>query len=128
MDVNKRLFSKDHMWVLEKEGNTVRVGISDYAQKQLNTIIFLNLPDAGETVSAGGRLGDVESLKSVIDLLSPVSGTVLAVNTNLLDDPGSINSSPYDSWLVEMEADSIPQDLMDDAGYREYLDRLWFMD
>lgn len=124
MDIKSYLFSKEHIWVMETGPHTVRIGISDYAQRQLNAIIFLNLPDIGEEVSAGERLGDVESLKTVSDLISPVSGTVVGVNLEVADAPEAVNTDPYGSWLAEIRADSIPDDLMDHTGYQRYLESI----
>lgn len=124
MDISLYHFSKEHIWITETERYTVRVGISDYAQRQLNAIIFLNLPDVGEEIEAGERIGDVESLKTVTDLISPVSGIVVSVNQELADTPEAINADPYGSWLAEIRVDSTTDGLMDHAGYQKYLESL----
>lgn len=117
------LFSKEHLWV--SQGNKyVRIGITDYAQEQLKAIMFLNIPDEGESVVAGERFGDVESIKTVHDLISPVSGKILKVNEDLVDEPDQINDDPYGSWFLEIEVSKYADDLMDEYAYMEYKDGL----
>ena len=111
------LFSKEHMWVLI-DGNVASVGISDYAQKRLKAVVFLNLPDVGEKYEVGDRIGDVESVKNVSDLISPITGTILEVNDNLVDEPYLINEEPYNAWLIKMHISSVPEDLMDEETYK----------
>ncbi len=97
-------YSTDHEWVREGNGNTVRVGITDYAAEQLGDIVYVSLPTVGEEVAAGDACGELESTKSVSDVLSPLSGVVTTVNEALSDTPEVINNDPYgDGWLYELE-------------------------
>ncbi|MFB9778030.1 glycine cleavage system protein GcvH [Brevibacterium otitidis] len=98
-------YSSDHEWVTEaREGAVVRVGVSDFAQDQLGDVVFVDLPAVGDTVTAGEMCGEVESTKSVSDIISPVSGEVIAVNESLEDAPEVINSDPYgEGWLLDVE-------------------------
>ena len=86
-------YSKDHEWMKEEDGVVV-IGISDFAQDALGDVVFVNLPGEGDKVTAGEAFGDVESVKAVSDLVSPVSGTVCAVNEDLLDEPEQLNKAP----------------------------------
>jgi len=112
----KRLFSKNHVWVVQTEG-TAWLGVSDHAQKELGNIMFLNLPDIGEELLTGQRFGDIESIKTVSDLISPVDGKVIAVNEELVDAPENINEIPYESWFIEVRVTSVAEDLMDEDTY-----------
>jgi glycine cleavage system H protein len=105
------LYSKEHEWVLQLDGNTVRVGISHFAQKQLGDIVFVETPELDDEVTANESMGTIESVKAVSDLYSPISGTVVKVNDELGDAPETINEHPYDAgWLVEVEM-SDPEEL-----------------
>ncbi len=115
-----RLFSKDHLWVYQTD-NTAKIGITDYAQKKLKAILFVNLPDVGDRVTSGVRLGDIESIKTVSDLISPVTGTVVHINEDLIDDPSVVNEDPYESWFIEVEVESLPDDLMDEEAYKKHV-------
>lgn len=117
-------YSKNHMWVSSVDEPIVRIGLTDYAQKQLKAVIFLNLPEIDECVVCGERLGDVESLKTVTDLISPVSGIVVSVNSELMDSPENINSDPYGSWMLEVKIDNILNGLMDLTEYQKYMEQL----
>ena len=112
----ERLFSKDHIWILADEG-TATIGITDYAQEKLGSIMFLNLPEVGDGISTGERFGDVESIKTVSDLISPVDGEVLKVNEDLVDEPDAINEDPYENWFIEVKVASLSRDLMDEETY-----------
>lgn len=117
-----RQYTRAHEWALE-QGGRVRVGITDYAQEQLGDVVFVGLPEAGATVEAGKPLGEVESTKSVSDVYSPVGGKVVEKNEAVEETPEKINQDPYgDGWLVVIEPDSTPGDLLDAAGYRSYLE------
>ncbi|AWP27835.1 glycine cleavage system H protein [Paenibacillus vortex V453] len=100
------VYSDDHEWALKVEGNVVRVGISDHAQCQLGDIVFVELPEAGAAVSAGDSIGTIESVKTVSELYSPVSGTITKVNNSLEDQPELVNGEPYDGgWIIEVEVE-----------------------
>ena len=112
-------YSKSHEWVKTEDGVTV-VGISDFAQDALGDVVFVNLPAEGDTVTAGEAFGDVESVKAVSDLVSPVSGTVCAVNEALLDEPEKLNKAPYDAWLIKVENVTDTEELLDAAAYEAF--------
>jgi glycine cleavage system H protein len=100
-------YTTDHEWIRRTTGNTVRVGITDFAQSALGDVVFVQLPDVGTTVSAGESFGEVESTKSVSDLFAPVSAKVVAVNGDLDGNSQLVNSDPYGAgWLIELEVDS----------------------
>ena len=112
-------YSKSHEWVKTEDGVTV-VGISDFAQDALGDVVFVNLPAEGDTVTAGEAFGDVESVKAVSDLVSPVTGTVCAVNEALLDEPEQLNKAPYDAWLIKVENVTDTSDMLDAAAYEAF--------
>lgn len=109
-------FSKSHEWVKEEDGLTW-VGISDFAQNALGDVVFVNLPEVGDEITAGDPFGDVESVKAVSDLVSPVSGTVAEVNEDLLDSPELLNSAPYDTWIIKVENVTETEELLSAAAY-----------
>ena len=107
-------YSKSHEWV-SMDGDVAVVGISDFAQDALGDVVFINLPEVGDDVTAGDPFGDIESVKAVSDLISPVSGTVCAVNEELLDAPELVNQDPYDAWIIKVDNISKEEDDMLDA-------------
>ena len=112
-------YSKEHEWV-DGSGSRVKIGITDYAQGALGDIVYVQLPKLGDAVTEGAVCGEIESTKSVSELFSPVTGTVVAVNTDLDSAPESLNSDPYGAgWLVKVEASAAPSDLLDAAGYAQ---------
>ena len=112
-------YSKSHEWVKVEGGVTV-VGISDFAQNALGDVVFVNLPAEGDSVTAGDAFGDVESVKAVSDLISPVTGTVCAVNEELLDEPEKLNKAPYEAWLIKVENIGDTEELLDAAAYEAF--------
>ena len=112
-------YSKDHEWMKEEDGVVV-IGISDFAQDALGDVVFVTLPGEGDEVTAGEAFGDVESVKAVSDLVSPVSGTVCAVNEDLLDEPEQLNKAPYDAWLIKVENVSDTEELLDAVAYEAF--------
>ena len=112
-------YSKDHEWV-KTEGETAIIGISDFAQDALGDIVFINLPEAGDEVVVGEVFGDLESVKAVSDMTSPVSGTVAAVNEELIDTPEILNSDPYGAWIIKVEGITDNEDLMEADAYAEF--------
>ena len=99
-------YTKDHEWAQVDE-NIVTVGITDYAQTTLGEIVYLELPEEGQKVTQNEPFGVVESVKAVSDLFAPVSGTVIEVNTSLIENPGPLNDDPNeDGWLIRIEMDS----------------------
>ena len=112
-------YTKSHEW-LRMEGEIAVVGISDYAQDALGDVVFINLPQEGDETTAGESFGDVESVKAVSELICPVSGTVCAVNEDLLDAPELLNQDPYEAWIIKVENVTETEDLMDAAAYEEF--------
>ena len=97
---NDRKYSKEHEWVLLNESEGM-VGITDFAQEQLGDVVFVNLPESGQEVTAMGIIGEVESVKAVSDIYCPVSGTVVRVNTDLQDNPQWVNEDPFGKgWMI----------------------------
>ena len=113
-------YTKSHEWILFADDGTAKVGLTDHAQDALGDLVFVILPQVGDTLTCGEALGDVESVKAVSDVYSPVSGTVKAVNEDLLDAPESINADPYGAWLVEVEGISDQEELLDAAAYEAH--------
>jgi glycine cleavage system H protein len=117
-------YTEEHEWVLRTGDDTVRVGITDYAQSALGDVVFVQLPDVGADVTAGESFGEVESTKSVSDLYAPITAKVVAVNGELEGSPQLVNSDPYgEGWLVELrvDAESLEDNLrglLDADGYR----------
>ena len=111
-------YSKDHEW-LNMEDEIAVIGITDFAQHELGDVVFINLPEVGDEVTAGEAFGDVESVKAVSDLLSPVTGTVLAINEELLDSPELLNDDPYANWIIKVENVTETEDLMSAAAYAD---------
>jgi glycine cleavage system H protein len=95
-------YTKDHEWI-ELAGERGRVGITDYAQKQLGDVVYVELPDVGATLKAGQSFGTIESVKAVSELYAPVSGEVLEVNLALKDRPEAVNADPHRSWMIVMK-------------------------
>ncbi|GFG65068.1 glycine cleavage system H protein [Mycobacterium kubicae] len=123
-------YTAEHEWVRRSGDDTVRVGITDFAQSALGDVVFVQLPDVGAAVTSGESFGEVESTKSVSDLYAPVSGTVSAVNGDLDGSPDLLNSDPYGAgWLVEIQVesddvaalDAAIDELLDAESYRETL-------
>ena len=112
-------YTKDHEW-LKMEGDIAVIGISDFAQDALGDVVFINLPEVGDTVTAGESFGDVESVKAVSDVNSPVTGVVVEVNEDLADSPENLNSDPYGSWIIKVEQVTETEDLMDAAAYEAF--------
>ena len=117
-------YTAEHEWVLRTGADTVRVGITDFAQDALGDVVFVQLPDVGTEVTAGEAFGEVESTKSVSDLFAPITATVAAVNGELDGDPQLVNADPYgQGWLLELRADGDTLDeglaaLLDADAYR----------
>ena len=112
-------YSKDHEWMKEEDGVVV-IGISDFAQDALGDVVFINLPTEGDAVTAGESFGDVESVKAVSDIISPVSGTICAVNEALADAPETLNSDPYGAWIIKVEGIGGTEELLDAAAYEAH--------
>lgn len=113
-------YTKSHEWILFADDGTAKVGLTDHAQDALGDLVFVNLPQVGDALTCGEALGDVESVKAVSDVYSPVTGTVKAVNEDLLDTPEAINSDPYGAWLVEVENITDQEELLDADAYQAH--------
>jgi glycine cleavage system H protein len=96
-------YAKSHEWVKDLGNGLFEIGISDYAQKELGDIVYVNLPELGDELEAGVSFAELESVKSVSDLISPINGTVIEVNEALISGPDIINKSPYDAWFIRVE-------------------------
>jgi len=115
-------YSNDHEWA-KVTGDNVRIGVSDYAQDQMGDIVFVEMPDVGDTFDAGDEFGTLESVKAVSELYAPIGGEVVAVNEALEDAPELINQDPYGGWILEIKpenADDV-QKLLDRNAYLELL-------
>ena len=115
------LYSRSHEWVKE-EGDEVLIGLTDYAQSELGDLVFVNLPEEGDEVATGESFADVESVKAVSDVYSPVTGVVSAVNEELLDAPESINEAPYDAWFVRVKDISDREELLTASEYEAFVE------
>jgi glycine cleavage system H protein len=111
-------YTKEHEWV-KIAGSEARIGITDYAQKQLGDVVYLELPDVGRTFSKGDVFGTIESVKAVSELYAPVSGEVTEVNQSLTQKPETVNSAPHESWMIVMKVSADNPDLLDAAQYIE---------
>ena len=109
-------YSRDHEWLRMEDGVAV-IGISDFAQSELGDVVFVNLPEVGDDTTAGEPFGDVESVKAVSDLVCPVTGTVCAVNEELLDAPEKLNEDPYLNWIIKVENVTDTEELLSAADY-----------
>lgn len=107
-------YTKEHEWVSELTADgTVRIGVTDHAQSELGDVVYVDLPEVGETIEAEATFGEIESTKSVSDLFAPIAGEVVAVNEDLADAPETVNSDPYGAgWLIEVR----PSDAADIEG------------
>lgn len=119
--MSKIYYAPSHEYVMV-DGNIGHVGISDYAQKALGNIVYVDMPEQGDDVTTGEEFGAVESVKAAEDLLSPVSGAVLNINEALIDNPRLLNEDPMGNWIMEVEMTDLSEleGLMDEAAYAAY--------
>ncbi len=110
-------YTKSHEWIKMLDDSTALVGITDYAQKELGDVVFVNLPVEGDPVTKESPMCDVESVKAVSDVLCPVTGQVAEVNEELQDAPQLLNEDPYDAWIAKIEGISDFAELLDAAAY-----------
>lgn len=117
-------YSEDHEWV-KVDGNVAVIGISDFAQKELGDITYADLPEVDDEVEAGEEFGALESVKASSELLSPVSGKVVEVNSELEDAPEKINEDAYEAWIIKVELSDPAQvdSLMDAQAYKSYSEK-----
>ncbi|MDD3921893.1 MAG: glycine cleavage system protein GcvH [Eubacteriales bacterium] len=118
-----RMYTKSHEWILFENDTTATIGLTDHAQEEMGDLVFVNLPQVGDAVTKDESLGDVESVKTVSDVYSPVTGSVAAVNEELLDAPQKINEDAYGSWLVKIENITDKTALLDAAAYEAFISK-----
>ncbi|UVY83306.1 glycine cleavage system protein GcvH [Brachybacterium sp. NBEC-018] len=113
-------YSKDHEWVrIDADGHAV-IGVTDFAAGQLGDVVYVDLPAVGDELTAGTEMGEIESTKSVSDLFSPIDGTVLEQNQEVVDAPELVNSSPFEQgWLLRASFEELPEDLLSADEYRQ---------
>ncbi len=117
-------YTEEHEWLRQEEDGTVTVGITDHAQGALGDLVYVELPEVGQSVDAGGDMAVVESVKAASDVYAPVSGEVVAVNEDLSDDPEKVNGDPYgDGWIVRLKPAGDGETLSPD-DYQAFLDQL----
>ena len=115
-------YTKSHEWVSEEDG-TYTIGLTDFAQDALGDLVFVNLPQVGDEVEAGEAFADVESVKAVSDVFSPVTGEIVEVNEDLFDAPESINEDPYGAWFVRVGEVTEVAELLDDEAYAAHCEQ-----
>jgi glycine cleavage system H protein len=111
-------FTKSHEWVKLLPSGLVEIGLTDHAQSELGDIVFVNLPQEGDALKAGEPFADVESVKAVSDIFSPLNGTVKEINGAVLSAPESINAAPYEAWLIRAEGELPAEGLISAAEYK----------
>ena len=122
MEIREELnYVKSHEWVKE-EGEVVTIGLTDYAQSELGDLVFVNLPEEGDEVTVGEAFADVESVKAVSDVYSPVSGVISQINEEILDAPESINEMPYDAWFVKVKEITETEELLSAQEYQAFVE------
>lgn len=120
---NELAYTKEHEWVafIDSKKQSAKVGITDFAQKELGDIVFITLPEIGESVTKGDQVADVESVKAVSNIYTPVTGKITKINEDILDNPAELNSAPYVSWLFEVEEITDTAELLDEKAYEAFL-------
>lgn len=111
-------YTRDHEWI-RIAGDTAEIGITDYAQRQLGDVVYVDLPDVGRTITAGESFGSIESVKAVSELFAPMSGEVIDVNRSLKDNPEAVNREPHATWMVKVRLTEpgAAESLLDSAQY-----------
>lgn len=118
MNAPKNLqYSRTHEWVEDIGNGALRIGLTDHAQHALGDIVFVSLPEVGDELTVGGDFAEVESVKAVSDVFSPVAGKITAINGTLADDPAQINTDCYAAWMVEIEGGGECEELMGADDY-----------
>ena len=119
-------YTEEHEWLRREEDGSVTIGITDHAQAALGDLVYVELPEVGQDVEAGGEMAVVESVKAASDVYAPVAGSVVAVNEELGDDPEKINADPYgDGWIVRLTPEAFDEaSLLTPDAYQELLDKL----
>ena len=120
------LYTRDHEWI-KVEGNVITIGVTDYGQKKLREVVYVELPTIGQRVEEGEAIATLESVKASAEVYTPASGKVIEVNSKLVDSPELVNDDPYgDGWIarIELEEEREFEDLMEPDEYRKYLEDL----
>lgn len=118
-----RHYAESHEWVLDNGDGTVTVGISDHAQAALGDVVFVELPDVGQTLAKGDEFGVIESVKAASDLYAPISGEIVEINETLEDSPENVNEAPYeDGWIMKVRLDGAVEGLLDADAYKAAID------
>ena len=115
------MYVKSHEWVKNNGDGTYLIGITDYAQDALGDLVFVNMPEEGDSVEKGETFADVESVKAVSDVFSPVTAIIEAVNEELVDDPAQINSDPYGAWFIKVSNLTDHEDLLSAKEYEDFV-------
>lgn len=127
MNPKENKYTQEHEWICSQSNNTGKIGLTNYAQTQLGDLVYLDFPEPGTEVTQFKKMGEIESVKAVADFFAPVSGKILKVNQNAIDDPALVNQDPYkEGWLVELEL-SNPSELdalMDSDKYDKFVAEL----
>jgi glycine cleavage system H protein len=115
-----RQYTKDHEWI-RISGDTAEIGITDFAQQQLGDVVYVDLPEAGRTITAGDSFGTIESVKAVSELYAPMSGEVIEVNGHLKDHPEAVNSDPHGTWMIKVRLSDANDraGLLDSGAYQD---------
>ena len=121
MKKEEMLFTKTHEWVHFIDETTVRVGLTEYAQNELGDLVFINLPEVDDEVVVSETFADVESVKAVSNVYSPVTGIVKAINDDLLDQPELVNTSPFEAWFIEIDQISEKEEFLTEEEYKELI-------
>lgn len=118
-------YTNEHEWLRQEEDGTVTIGITDHAQSALGDLVYVELPEVGQEVEAGGEMAVVESVKAASDVYAPIGGEIVGINDDLADDPEKINGDPYgDGWIVRMKPGSDDGETMSPDEYQVFLDEL----
>lgn len=123
-DPKELLYSKSHEWIDMHEDGTAYIGLTDYAQKVLGDIVFVNLPEEGDEVTCGESFADVESVKAVSDVYSPLSGVTAEINEEILDAPEEINNDPYGAWFIKVRDITEKGELISLEEYEDFVETL----
>jgi glycine cleavage system H protein len=116
-------YAESHEWVLDNGDGTVTIGITDHAQEALGDVVFVELPEVGQTLSRGDEFGVIESVKAASDLYAPINGEVVEVNEALEDAPEAVNEAPYEGgWIMKVRLDGAVEGLLDADGYQATID------
>ncbi len=121
IDPKELKYSKSHEWV-RVEGDEAYIGITDHAQESLGDLVFINLPEVDDELTVDEPFGDIESVKAVSDIIAPISGVVVEVNEDLIDEPEKINEEPYEAWIVKVANFDGVDDLLDASEYDTFVE------